>query len=685
MKEKIYTARLEKENEISVKVSNLEKKIKMDDEEVAPVEVITVDSDSDTGGTITIRSNRTNMIRQRPPSPIPTLEESFKLMAERFKYLEEKMRVEKCPDNTFCISCLAVKRAYNHGCPQTPWKEAFESAFLGVSILNSAFVEHCWEVSAQTAGPDAVDEKRKVEWMRKGAREEEGRQMSTVDTAQDTSHALDNIKVPIAKKDNDAMIHHYLQQYQRLQWLKQSDIPMAKPMSGGPKVECMFCIFCYKLHHIGSEKCPAKENEREAVKQLHAKSRGISMLNKEVVEKMLEFLNKKYRYHVMLKYERGPFLDSDLPQEEKPKTEARPIATDAELHSAFNQIHEALHLQNIPIENSIKVVCFRCFSPRSCQCPNAAALKRAAQKLWKIIKDFPTIEGVLKERCADFALHEAGIHEKHVEAMQLSESLRGFVGENESSDYVSSDEETNDDMSSDDDADDGAPSTSNQWFNGRRRPTPGPSDADIEIEEDEESDDELDDDEVNNVEAEAAFRKVLIVLNDVELVAPIISWNKFCNTYRGMYQQLFPGRKNKADVFAKNKFRKIRNQFKGVNGEALKLFQKFAYIQKNKYANLREIDELRQSILKENRNMESDEEEDPAEDGDDEKEEEEVRKMDSDDHDGANPAEPMKRKRGRPLGSRKSRAHRDPVVRLCGRRRLRCSKTKRDQEPPKKK
>ncbi|PIC21554.1 hypothetical protein B9Z55_026346 [Caenorhabditis nigoni] len=132
------------------------------------------------------------------------------------------------------------------------------------------------------------------------------------------------------------------------------------------------------------------------------------------------------------------------------------------MQTAFNQIHKALHFQNIPIENSIKVVCFRCFSPGKCDCPNGNALRQASRKLWAITKDIPMIDGDLKKRCADFALHEAGIHEKNVEAMTLSESLRGFVKENESSDYVSSDEETNDDMSSDDNEDDCGPSTSNQ-------------------------------------------------------------------------------------------------------------------------------------------------------------------------------------------------------------------------------
>ncbi|PIC21557.1 hypothetical protein B9Z55_026348 [Caenorhabditis nigoni] len=93
------------------------------------------------------------------------------------------------------------------------------------------------------------------------------------------------------------------------------------------------------------------------------------------------------------------------------------------MQTAFNQIHKALHFQNIPIENSIKVVCFRCFSPGKCDCPNGNALRQASRKLWAITKDIPMIDGDLKNRCADFALHEAGIHEKNVEAMTLSEMV----------------------------------------------------------------------------------------------------------------------------------------------------------------------------------------------------------------------------------------------------------------------
>ncbi|UMM40718.1 hypothetical protein L5515_017236 [Caenorhabditis briggsae] len=36
---------------------------------------------------------------------------------------------------------------------------------------------------------------------------------------------------------------------------------------------------------------------------------------------------------------------------------------------------------------------------------------------------------------------------------------------------------------------------------------------------------------LQKIEAETAFRKMLIVLNDIELGAPIISWNKFCKKY----------------------------------------------------------------------------------------------------------------------------------------------------------
>ncbi|UMM20307.1 hypothetical protein L5515_015627 [Caenorhabditis briggsae] len=678
----------------------------MDDEEEAPVEVITVDSDSDTGGTITIRSDNKNMIRQRPPSPIPTLEESFQLMAERFKYLEEKIKVEKCPDNTFCISCLAVKRAYNHGCLQTPWKEAFENAFLGVSILNSTFVDHCWDVSAQSAGPDAVYEKRKVKLMRTCVRDEDAydaQEMNIfyrVDSAQDTSHAFNNIEVPISKKDNDQMIHRYLQTYESLQWLKHSDIPMTKTMSRGPKVtEYMFCIFCYKLHHIDAEECPSKENEREAVRQLHAKSSGISMLNKEVVEAMLEFFDKKHEYHLKLKNKKGPFIDS--PQEEKPGS-GKPV-TDAEMQKAFNQIHKSLMMQNGPIDKNRKDYCFQCSLPRNCQCPNGPALKQAAQKFWEITEDIQFMDGDLKKRCADFALYEAGIHEKNVEAIQLSESLRDFAKEMDSSEYVSSDEETRkrdkkkskrriaiqgppDDISSDDNADECAPSTSNQSFHRYRRSIPGPSDPDIEIVDEYSDHDELADEKeaVSNVEAETSFRKILIVLNEMDIGAPTISWNRFCKNYRTLYSQNYPGPRNEADIFAKNAFRKIRNRFEAMNKDTLKLFKGFTFVNTIKYGNLCKIDKLRQSKTKKDRKTESDQEADPGDDGDDEKEEE-IITMDSDDNDEVNPAEPMKRKVGRPQGWRKSRTNQDPVVRLRGKRRPRCLKTKKADEPPKKK
>ncbi|CAO4386603.1 unnamed protein product [Caenorhabditis nigoni] len=113
----------------------------------------------------------------------------------------------------------------------------------------------------------------------------------------------------------------------------------------------------------------------------------------------------------------------------------------------------------------------------------------------------------------------------------------------------------------------------------------GPSDADIEVAE-EESDDELDGDKeeaVNNVEAETSFRKILIVLSDVVLGAPMISWNK-----------------------AKSRRRKlIRRKTQETIGDVEK--------------------------------------------------EEEVRKMDSGDNDEANLVEPIKRKKGRPLGWRKPR------------------------------
>ncbi|PIC14001.1 hypothetical protein B9Z55_027329 [Caenorhabditis nigoni] len=47
---------------------------------------------------------------------------------------------------------------------------------------------------------------------------------------------------------------------------------------------------------------------------------------------------------------------------------------------------------------------------------------------------------------------------------------------------------------------------------------------------------------------------MLVILIEVELGAPMISWNKFCKKYRTLYQQFFPGPKNEADLFAKNKF-----------------------------------------------------------------------------------------------------------------------------------
>ncbi|CAO4386355.1 unnamed protein product [Caenorhabditis nigoni] len=673
-----------------------------DEEEKPPVEYITVDSDSDTGGTITIRSDNKNMIRQRPPSPIPTLEESWQLMARRFEYLQRKIRDAKRPENTFCISCLAVKRNYNHGCLQTPWKEAFEKAFSGVSILNSAFVEHCWNETSRTAGPEAMNQK-KLALSEREARQEKQRKEAqqkgivfNIADSQDTSHSLDNIEVPIAKKENDILIHRYSIMLKRLQWLKHSDLPMAMILSNGSRNDCIFCIYCYKLHQIDSEECKAKENEREAIKQLHARSAGIEMLNKKVVGTMLEFLEKKHQYHLRLKNKNGPFTDS--PPEEKP--EAKERVTDVEMINAFYRMHRGLSLQTRPIELNKEDLCWQCFLPiqDNCQCPkdrNNLALTRAAQKMCKIARDFPTIDGVLKNRCEDFAMHEAGIHETKVEAVKLSKNLRSFANERFSSEYESSDEErmkeekkkkkkkklmtrkknngnaanqrntvegASESMSSDYNADGSSPSTSSRpsgrvWFH--------PDDVGYAAEAEEDSDDERSDDDedeeqrVSNEKAESSFRNMLIVLNSIELGGSTISSKRFCKQYRSLYRQLILDEKNAAYSFAKKDFRKIRNKFDSVNSLALKLFKEFAYINKNKYQNLSEIDTLRQTM-----NRKRDGYEDTAEDGDDE----ESLKKDSDDSAKALPVEQTRRRQeeeevGRPRGSEEPR----------------------DEEPPKKK